>query len=78
MCKWGTDTILEINGRKWGIDSCIAPIVKALNDAGIETIASCCSHGKGLGSIALKDGRELLIVADYKTARQICDLFYGE
>jgi hypothetical protein len=38
----------------------IADIVKALNDAGIATVASCSGHG-GAGSIALADGRELLL-----------------
>ena len=43
------------------VDACIAPLVKSLNDAGIETLASCCGHGKIDGNIALKDGRELII-----------------
>ena len=43
------------------IDYCIAPIVQALNDAGIATIASCCGHGKVDGSIILADSRELLV-----------------
>ena len=76
MCKWGTDSLIEINGRTWGVDSCIEPLVKALNDAHIKTVASCCSHGKGLGSIVLRDGRELLIAKDFKEARKICDWYY--
>lgn len=43
------------------VDQCIAPIVKALNDAGIYTVAACCGHGKGEGSVLLRDGRELII-----------------
>lgn len=27
------------------VDSCIAPIVAALNDGGIPTVGSCCGHG---------------------------------
>lgn len=42
-------------------DPCIAPIVKALNDAGICTRASCCGHGRQDGSVILRDGRELVI-----------------
>lgn len=42
-------------------DPCIAPLVKALNDGGIRTVASCCGHGKNDGSIVLADGRELVI-----------------
>lgn len=47
--------------RKVKIDACIAPIVKALNDAGIKTRQSCCGHGKGPGSIELADGRQLVV-----------------
>ncbi len=43
------------------VDSCIAPIVEALNSAGIHTAASCCGHGIRLGVIALHDGRELVV-----------------
>jgi hypothetical protein len=78
MCKWGTYKRLKLlrpkkySKRKFAyIDSCIFPIVKALNKAKIETVASCCGHNKGLGSIALVDGRELLIAKDFKTARKI-------
>jgi hypothetical protein len=45
--------------------------VKALNDAGIETIASCCGHGKRPGNIVLKDGRELIIAPDFEAGRMI-------
>lgn len=58
-------------GSKRAIDACIAPLVKALNDAGFGTRASCCGHGDSLGNIVLTDGRELLIVPDYETARTI-------
>jgi len=52
-----------------GIDACIAPLVKALNDGGIATIASCCGHGDQPGNIALADGRELIILPDFEAAR---------
>lgn len=73
MCKHGTDVPLEVTipahlshtgeTRKdvKGIDACIAPIVAALNAAGIETWQSCCGHGKGTGQINLADGRTLVI-----------------
>lgn len=71
MCKWGTDVevenLLAFNGewhrRTWKIDACIAPVVKALNDGDVDTVASCCGHGKGQGRIDLADGRILLIDA---------------
>lgn len=43
------------------IDSCIAPIVNALQLAGIDMRASCCGHGKTNGRIDLQDGRILEI-----------------
>lgn len=73
MCKWGTEVVLNLTVaaenshtgqayvRPFGVDSCIAPIVKALNDAGIATTQSCCGHGKSDGEIALADGRKLRI-----------------
>lgn len=42
-------------------DPCLAPLVKALNDGGLPTVASCCGHGKRDGSVVLADGRELVI-----------------
>lgn len=42
-------------------DRCISDIICALNNSGINTVASCCGHGKLLPSIVLRDGRELLI-----------------
>jgi hypothetical protein len=67
MCKWGTtvpvrvkiDPSLSYTGKeRWavkGIDSCIAPIVKALQKGGIDMFSSCCGHGKGPGEIVLRD-----------------------
>jgi len=43
------------------IDRCIAPIVKALNDAEIYTAGCCCGHGEVDGNIILHDGRILII-----------------
>lgn len=56
-------------------DPCIAPLVKALNDAGIRTVASCCGHGQRPGNVMLADGRELIIARDFKVARQLAALF---
>ena len=42
------------------IDACIAPIVAALNAAGIYTASSCCGHGWH-GDIRLHDGRVLVV-----------------
>ena len=80
MCKQGL-TVTMLVGKSstpCSIDSCIADIVETLNAAGLITVASCCGHGRGIGSIALKDGRELLIADSFKTARRVTDWFYGD
>jgi hypothetical protein len=61
-------------GGVW-CDPCIVPLVKALNDAGIPTVASCCGHGHRSGLITLADGRELIIARDFDEARMIGRLF---
>lgn len=65
-----------------GIDTCIAPLIKTLNEAGFLTAASCCGHGHRPGVISLIDGRELVIARDFDEARTIEALFpmtsYGE
>jgi hypothetical protein len=64
MCKWGTDIEIQFEGQAIYVDSCIAPIVIALNKAGVKTRACCCGHGKSNGNILLADGRWLEIHKD--------------
>jgi hypothetical protein len=73
MCKQGIEAIQVklADGKYHPVDPCIASLVQALNDAGIKTRASCCGHGKQPGNIALEDGREILIAADFNHARTI-------
>lgn len=50
--------------EKWRfaqIDACVAPIVAALQAAGIDMRGSCCGHGERPGEIVLQDGRKLQI-----------------
>jgi len=73
MCEYGTTQLVRVripsdlscSGRaKWkrmSIDACIAPIVSALQIAGINMRGSCCGHGKQNGEIELEDGRKLLV-----------------
>lgn len=53
-------------------DPCIEPLIRALNDGGIATVASCCGHnGRGSdgqqtdapGWVMLRDGRTLTVHA---------------
>ena len=53
--------------REHPIDPCLAPIVKALNDGGVFTAATCCGHGDGMGNIWLDDGRVLALFPDWDT-----------
>ena len=76
MCEYGNNIKMnvpipvelshsgELYWKMMDIDSCIAPIVAALNRAGIYTASSCCGHGKSLGHIWLQDGRALIILND--------------
>lgn len=73
MCEWGDTVILSVpiparlshtGASRWAekpIDRCIAPLVTALNAAGIYTASSCCGHGKQDGTIVLQDGRTLIV-----------------
>lgn len=86
MCEWGKTVSVEVTipadlnhtgsayRKEVGIDECIAPLIQALNDAGVVTVASCCGHGKGPGRIALGDGRELVIVPDFRTAEKVAEM----
>ena len=59
---------LSSTGRtKWKfaqVDKCIAPIVRALQQAGIDMRGSCCGHGEVDGDIHLQDGRVLVLKLD--------------
>ena len=89
MCKWGDSIVMEVTipshlshsgetyKKKVGIDRCIAPLVKAMNEAGMVTDASCCGHGKQPPSIIFNDGqkeKELRIMT-FDQARKVDKLF---
>jgi len=81
MCKWGTLTVVRVKiashlshsgNPEWkdvGIDACIAPLVAALQSAGVDMLASCCGHGRENGRIDLCDGS--VIVVPSVSAREI-------
>jgi hypothetical protein len=76
MCTWGTwesvrvkiPADLSATGEaRWKdepIDACIADLVRALQEGGVDMRGSCCGHGSDFGRISLRDGRTL-IVTDY-------------
>lgn len=73
MCRQGSKPAVVTlhDGRRIGVDPCIASLVQALNDAGFHTRASCCGHGLQPTNIILKDGREVFIAQSYEVGRTI-------
>lgn len=79
MCKHGEDVLVRVRiptdlscsgiarWKEARIDRCIAPIVKALQEAGINMRGSCCGHGED-GFIQLEDGRYFLILPNRQAA----------
>lgn len=68
MCERGIEAVqvrlcapTESGRTEVPVDPCIAPLVQALNDGGMQTLASCCGHGKWPGSVVLGDGSELVV-----------------
>lgn len=49
----------------------IADVVQALNAGSVSTVASCSGHGVRPGNVALADGRELIVAADWNEAREV-------
>lgn len=81
MCKWGNDIIVKlqrpmgVSQRDYcGVDACIAPLVQAMNDNGMETVSSCCGHGNRPGEIILADNRSV-ILCTWEQSRKIDKLF---
>ena len=63
MCQRGEFEYCVVKGMRIEVDRCIAPIVNALNGAGIETVESCCGHGETEGHIlAYQDGKHRLFI----------------
>jgi hypothetical protein len=58
-------------------DPCIAPIIQALNDGGLETTASCCGHDHSPGLVSLRDGRYLMVLPDRAWFDLLCDFIHG-
>jgi hypothetical protein len=56
---------LPIAGRTVWCDPAIADLVTALNTGDLSTLASCSGHGYQPGSVALADGRCLMVFPDH-------------
>jgi len=61
MCEYGSDSSVRLNGRSFAggkairVDSCIAPVIQAIQDAGLRTSSCCCGHGRGASLIVWED-----------------------
>jgi hypothetical protein len=64
MCDGHSNVLVNISGKVVGVDGCIAPLVKLLNDGGYRTLASCCGHGKQPATVPLidLDGNERWVI----------------
>lgn len=60
--------------RNMGIDHCIIELVERINEAGLETDASCCGHGFQPTRISLKNGAEILVL-NFEQAQRVAKLF---
>lgn len=54
-------------------DPCLAPLIGALNDGGLPTIASCCGHGHSPGRVMLADGRQIFVLPDPESGGAFSD-----
>jgi hypothetical protein len=75
MCDGHSDALVDTGSKTIGVDHCIAPLVQALNNAGYQTIASCCGHGDQAATVPLfdLDGNErwVILTRDRAEAEQM-------
>jgi hypothetical protein len=83
VCKWGTSirvwvkipADLACSGESYWkdaqIDACIAPLVRALQEGGIDMRGSCCGHGRVDGHIDFQDGRGLVVLSPERNAEYL-------
>lgn len=66
-------------GRRNGIwcDPCLEPLVRALNDGGMATVASCCGHEHSPGWVMLADGRCVLLTPDRTWMDRLFDVIHA-
>lgn len=85
MCKHGQYKLVNVlipkdlshSGESYWksvqIDYCIADLIEALQNNGINMRGSCCGHNKKDGEIHLQDGRLLLIIDKKKAERYLAN-----
>lgn len=79
MCNHNPrEAAMTVIGPGVWCDPCLVPLVRALNEGGVPTIASCCGHGDRPGNIVLADKRELFIMPDRDTAERLHNAIAAE
>lgn len=68
--------MIVIDTDTW-CDPCIEPLVRALNDGGLRTVASCCGHGRRPSSVVFSDGRVLLVLPSMEDYDRLAGLWPG-
>ncbi len=58
MCAHNSYVYLWLNGKLQAIDQCLGHLLIQLNMAGIETVGSCCAHGRGYPNVTCVVGTE--------------------
>lgn len=67
--------VVLTSGKIVYVDPEIQGIIQCLNAGGFETIASCSGHGHRPATIALRDGREILLLRNFTEARSLDTLW---
>ena len=62
--------MVVLDDEAW-CDPCLAALIRALNNGGLPTVASCCGHGTNPGWVMLADERVLLVVHDLECAHGV-------
>ena len=67
-CKRHTVLVKLCKPRKYSrrtevpVDRCIAPLVKLLNEHGVETVGACCGHDNNNGEILIvQDNKQIIL-----------------
>ena len=55
MCRLRNHSKIEIDGRRLKVDWCLRHLLVAINNGNMETLGSCCGHGKYSMTIVCKN-----------------------
>lgn len=55
-------------------DPCIEPLIRALNDGGLATVASCCGHGSNPGWVMLGLHGPTLVLLPEDPTRSVAEV----